>query len=198
MSHYKYLGIYLDELLDYNKCVNVLSDSASRALSGIIAKVQNLKDCGYNTYTKLFDTGVLPILNYGSEVWGYGDFSKCDIVMNRAMRFFLGVHRFAPTAGVQGEMGWMSLKYRRYLQMIKFWNRLIQMDSSRLTKRIFVWCNMHTRHSWGADIKKIAQNLELSCIYNSRDIFNEQEVKVRLLNLMKIDWQQQVLTKPRL
>ena len=82
----------------------VLFYSFSRALGGVISKYKTLRDCGYKTFTKLFETGVLSILNYGAEIWGYGNFPKCDNVMNRAMRLFLGVHRFAPTAALQGDM----------------------------------------------------------------------------------------------
>ena len=64
--------------------------------------------------------------------------------MNRAMRFFLGVHRFAPTAGVVGDMGWLSLKYRRFIAMLRFWNRLIAMNESRIAKRIFTWFYDHS------------------------------------------------------
>ena len=98
----------------------ILAESASRALGGIISKFKMLKDCGYKTYTKLFDSGVLPILNYGAEIWGYGKHPKCDNILNRAMRYFLGVHKYAPTAAVQGDMGWISLKYRRYQAMLRF------------------------------------------------------------------------------
>ena len=30
--------------------------------------------------------------------------------MKRAMRFFIGVHKFSPTCGVQGDTGWLSMK----------------------------------------------------------------------------------------
>ncbi len=133
-KEYKYLGIYLDEYLNYGKCSNILSESAGRALGGIISKFQTLKECGYNTFTKLFDTGVMSILNYGAAIWGYGRNDKCDHIMNKAMRYFLGVHRYAATAAVQGDMGWLSTKYRRYIMMLKFWNRLIKMENNRLTR----------------------------------------------------------------
>ena len=139
VSCYKYLGVYLDEFLDYGKCVQVLADSASRALGCLITKIKHLKDCGYKTYTKLFDSGVLPVLHYSAEIWGYGPHTKCDTILNRAMRYYLGVHRYAPTPGVQGEMAWLSLKYRRYILMTKYWNRLIKLDNDRLTKKIFLW-----------------------------------------------------------
>ena len=135
VDSYKYLGCYLDEHLNFHKCSQILADSGGRALGGIITKFRSLKDTGYKTYTKLFDIGVVPVLNYGSEIWCYGRFEKCDYIMNRVMRFFLG----APTCGVQGDMGWLSMKYRRYIIILKFWNRLIKMDDSRLMKRVFLF-----------------------------------------------------------
>ena len=198
VSEYKYLGIYLDEFLNYKKCSHILADSAGRALGGIIAKFMSLKDCGYKTYTTLFETGVLSVLNYGAEIWGYGYYPKCDNIINRAMRFFLGVHRFAPTAGVQGDMGWMSLKYRRYMVMLKFWNKLIIMDDSRLTKRIFLWFYEYPQNNWCSDIKKIATELDMLYVYNGKMLFDKNEIYERCQNLMSREWRDNVLDKPKL
>ena len=158
VDKYKYLGIYLDEHVEYNECSRVLAESAGRALGGIISKFRSLKDCGYKTYTKLFDTGVIPILNYGSEIWGFGTHSKCDTILNKAMRYFLGVHRYAPTAGVQGDMAWMSLKYKRYIKILTFWNRLIKLDNNRLTKRVLLWF-LNDSNNWAEDVRKISELL---------------------------------------
>ena len=68
VSQYKYLGLVLNEFLDLEITANILSDSAGRALGAIIAKTKNLKDLGFKTYQKLFNTGVLPVLNYGAEI----------------------------------------------------------------------------------------------------------------------------------
>ena len=48
--------------------------------------------CGMGLYQYGFDSGVLPILNYGAEIWGYGKHPKCDNSLNRVMRYFLGKH----------------------------------------------------------------------------------------------------------
>ena len=136
VDSYKYLGVYMDEHMTFDKCSRILADSAGRALGGVISKGKTLRDCGYKTFTKLFDAGVLSILNYGAEIWGYGNFSKCDNVINRAMRYFLGVHKFAMTAALYGDMAWLSLKFSRYISMLRFWNRLIKMENTRLTKRV--------------------------------------------------------------
>ncbi len=37
---------------------------------------------------------------------GYKSFNKIDGIQNKAIRIYLGVQRFAPTAAVSGDMGW--------------------------------------------------------------------------------------------
>ena len=80
MDSYKYLGCYLDEHLNFHKCSQILADSGGRALGGIITKFRSLKDTGYKTYTKLFDTGVVPVLNYGHKYGAMGDLKNVIIL----------------------------------------------------------------------------------------------------------------------
>ncbi len=51
-----------------------------RVLGGIIAKFKNFRNTTYHTYNRLFDAGVVPILDYCSGVWGYDDFENTDKV----------------------------------------------------------------------------------------------------------------------
>ena len=55
------------------------------------------------------------------------------------MRDFFGVHKYAPILGLHGDMGWVSLSVQRRVSMARFWNRLISMENTRLTKIIFIW-----------------------------------------------------------
>ena len=198
VDSYKYLGCYLDEHLNFHKCSQILADSGGRALGGIITKFRSLKDTGYKTYTKLFDTGVVPVLNYGSEIWGYGRFEKCDYIMNRAMRFFLGVHKFAPTCGVQGDMGWLSMKYRRYIKILKFWNRLIKMDDSRLTKRVFLFYYDRPGNNWCSDVRNIATELDILDSYDNKQIFDISMARLKCITQMSEDWVLDLNNKPKL
>ncbi len=65
-------------LIDYVFKLKVLSDSAGGALGAIIAKSKHVRDIGYRTYTKLYDCGVSPVLDYTGEVWGFKDKSPCN------------------------------------------------------------------------------------------------------------------------
>ena len=65
---YKYLGVILDEHLNFNECVKTLATAGGRALGRIISKFRNLKNVGYHTFKKLYYSGVSPILEYSSGI----------------------------------------------------------------------------------------------------------------------------------
>ena len=128
----------LDDHLTYIEGVNVLSDSAGRALGAVLDKVKFCRDLGYKTYTQLFKSCVCPILDYGAGVWGYSKHIKCEEVQNRAIRCFLGVHKLAPLLAIVGDMGWEPCEVRHGGDMVRLWNRLINMPDNKLTKQIFL------------------------------------------------------------
>ncbi len=86
MEQYKYLGLALNEFLDFNITGQVLSDAANTALASIINKYKAINGFnGYYTYTRLFQSGVCPILDYGSEIWGFRHFDKVDSILNKGI-----------------------------------------------------------------------------------------------------------------
>ena len=69
-----------------------------------------LKESGIKTYENLFNACVVPVLDYSSSVWGFNDYASIDAVQNRTIRYFLGVHRFAPKVAINGDAGWLPSK----------------------------------------------------------------------------------------
>ncbi len=68
VDKYKYLGIVLNEHLEYSMVAMILGNSAGRALGAIYNKYRLNKGFGYNTYTKLYHSRVVPVLYYCSSV----------------------------------------------------------------------------------------------------------------------------------
>ena len=95
----------LDEHLKFDSCARSLADAACRALGAVISKLKVLKNIGYITFKKMCDAGVETVYEHSSGVWGYIKSKDIDMVQNRALGYFLGGHRFAPTAGIIGDMG---------------------------------------------------------------------------------------------
>lgn len=196
-SSYKYLGIILDEHLKYDVCVKTLASSGGRALGAIIAKFRSLKGIGYSSFSKMYVAGVQPILEYASGVWGYIKSKEIDYIQNRAFRYFLGVNRFSPIAGMAGDMGWISHTLGRYLCMMRLWNRLINMPNDRLTKKVFAW-DREMANGWCSEIKKVFRQLDLLDNYNENRTCDLKNVKTKLTTIMKQNWSQDVNGKPKL
>ena len=81
---YRYLGLELNENLDYTQCVNIISGSSSRALGGLVSRYYNMNGLQYETYTKLFNNLVTPVMDYAAAIWGYKDHQKltlCNIAL---------------------------------------------------------------------------------------------------------------------
>ncbi len=72
---YTYLGLVLTEHLDYDKTASIVVKSAGRALRLLIAKFKAYGGLPYDCYTKLYDSLVQPIIDYGSAIWGTKDYS---------------------------------------------------------------------------------------------------------------------------
>lgn len=70
-------------------------------------------------------------------MWGLKETKTVDTIQNRAIRCFLGVHKFAPILAIQGDMGWVPVVVQRKCEMIRLWNRLIRMAEDRVNKRVF-------------------------------------------------------------
>ena len=197
-NKYKYLGVILDEHLTFQECIQTLSDSAGRALSSIISKFKTYKDAGYNTFTKLLNSGVLPILDYGSNIWGASKTKTANLVLNKAARYILGTHRYSPNAVLYGDTGWLTDKYRRYQSLLRYWNKLIAMSNSRLTKKIFNWEYEQNNKSWCCELKVIFNMIDMGQIYESQQPCDLSVTLKKLESLCESEWQMGLQNKPKL
>ena len=118
VNEYKYLGVFLDEHLNFDSNCKALARSASRALGLIRYKLRYLKECGCLSFTKLFTSFVCPILDYCSGVWGVKAHDNIEKVQFDAIRYFLGVHKFAPKDMLIGDVGWTSCFSRHKLALL--------------------------------------------------------------------------------
>ena len=107
IDKYKYLGVILDEFLNFESCVQVLSEAAGRALGPVIHKFKTLKEIGFRTFERMYmyEAGVASVNDYAAEIWGFKNYNISNNVQNRAMRYYLGVHKFAQIVDMQGDFG---------------------------------------------------------------------------------------------
>ena len=196
---YKYLGIYFDANLKMVKAISTLADSGSRAYGAILSKYKLMSSMGFDTYLKLFDACISPILDYCSPVWSKFNCTKLDDIQNRSMRTYMGVNRYAPKLAVAGDMGWVPGTIRRKIQTLRYWNHLINLPNDRLTKRVFLYdYNTNSEASWCSHIRQIFIENGMENIYNMLLVCDLNVAKFTLLTKYTESWKSDISHKPKL
>ena len=162
-----------------------------------------------STFTTLFSSCVFSILDYGAGVWGIKEFNEMDRVQEKAIRYFLGVHRFAPIHMLYGDIGWIPCHVQHKSSVIRLWNRLATLSASRVTSKVFHWDLLYSckQGTWSCCVKKLFSDIDLlycfdnsipcsietasRCFYeNYQDIWNIERYgkpKLRYYNMFKSD-----------
>ena len=171
-----------------------LINSDSRALGSIIGKFKTFKNLTFDSFTKLYESCVTSILDYASEVWGCCKAPSCNKIQQRAIRYYLGVHRFCPIPALNGDIGWNTCLVRRKISMVRYWNRLIKMPDESITKKIFLWDYRQYNNNWCSEIENILDNVGLANLYETKSFCNIQSLQLKLRTEYQVEWEQQCKT----
>ena len=180
---YKYLGLTINQFLDFGKMSNSFSDPADRALSAVIGKMIKNKGFPYNVFEMLYNCCVTTITDYAHEVIGFHQYSGSINVHTKAIRSYLGVGRSANLCALRYELSLMEPKSRTQIRMLRFYFRMLNMENCRLTKKIYLYdqhfaqCNP-LLSTWSSEISDII------CKNNLSAVIYTQPPKL-VLNLMK-------------
>ena len=194
---YKYLGVDFSEHLSWAKSVENTAISANKAASYLIAKARSSGAFVYTVYNHLYNTLVLPIIEYSSFIWGLKSFNHISKIQNNPMRSFLGVGRNAPIAALLGEMGWLPIAVLAKISCIRFWLRLSKMSQTRLNYAFFAEsCTLaeNGKKNWAFYIKAYLHDLSINLCF-SPSIHDEhfiQYYKDAATNLYKLEWLRQI------
>ena len=147
-----------------------LSDQANRALF-------SLKGCLFKFGTPpptlaltIFDCKILPILLYGSEVWGFHPAKDTEKVHNSMMRYILSLYPNTSVIAIRGELGRMSLRVPRFCRIIKYWLRIVKMDKDRLVYKCYDFqiknIDVEKYNFWAKDVKYLLQSYGFGEVWN--------------------------------
>ena len=73
------------------------------------------------------------------------------------MRYFLGVHKFAPLPAISIEMDWMCTQFMRWVEMVHYRNRLASMEQDRLPRFIYEWDSALNTDAWANSVVHVLQ-----------------------------------------
>ena len=200
VSQYNYLGLLLTEFLSYDEMAKAVAKSASRSLGLLISKCKINGGFKYFTFTKLFDTLVWSVIEYGASLWGTKDYSCVNSVKNRAMRFFMGVGRYTPNLSLYGDMGWIPCNIKQWTVVFRNWSRVTSMCDNRINKKVFVWSNNYGNgkiKNWSFRVKAKFKSINMDQFCDFNIILDKNSIKYienLSFNAYKDDWYEQLMS----
>ena len=196
-SQYSYLGITFNTNGSFANSKKVLVEKARRSIFAS-KRYLDFNKLPIKTCNKLFDTLFLPILLYGSEIWGAYDsinFKKWekDPVERQHTQFykcFLSLNRRAPNVVARNETGRLPLKLNILLRIIKFWIHLESLPENSIVKQCLIISNQlanETKPSFMLTVNEIIHNyLDIQKQSHSKTIQNTNNIPTIKHNLQKI------------
>ena len=137
VDDYTYLGVIFNFNGKFKKAIDTQILAAQRALFVLQKKAKKLK-LSIDIQIELFDRTILPILLYGSEIWGYSSYTEqIEIFYRKFLKSILHLNSRTPNPMVYGETGKTPIKIIIKERMVNFWLRLQYGKQTKLSVILF-------------------------------------------------------------
>ncbi len=64
----------------------MLAGAAGRALGAVISTFKSFRNAGYNAFSKMYESHVVPVIYYSAAEWGYSQFEEGGKIQNLTIR----------------------------------------------------------------------------------------------------------------
>ena len=154
---------------------------------------------------EIFDKMILPILSYGSEVWGFREYKCIEQVQIKFCKRLLGVCSSTSNAAVVGECGRFPIFLTYYVKCIKYWLKLLKMHDSRFPRAVYnmlVTFDEVGRHTWASEIKHLLHRYGFGEVWYFQSVGCEltflNQFQQRLKDCYLQDWRASVTSNSKL
>ena len=147
---------------------------------------------------ELFDKLVAPILNYGSQVWGFCEAKQIERTHLMFCKQLLSVKNSTQNDFIYGELGRTSFYVHRIYAITKYWFKILQSDDRKHIKSIYnlMLRDIETKpnsKNWASLLRNILSNLGFLHVWLSQGVGDIKQflvvLKQRLTDHFLQQWQ---------
>ena len=109
-----------------------------RVLISLLNSIYDLMPLQKNCFFKLIDAKIVPILLYGSEIWGLQRHECIERVHTYACKRFLSVPQFTCNVPVMGDCRRFPLHIYACKRAVRYWIRIINMPNHRYVYKCYI------------------------------------------------------------
>jgi hypothetical protein len=116
VTHLRYLGVYIDRSLKWERHVSIMTNRACSTIWGINLLGNSIRGLNFLNWHKVYNALVIPTLTYGAQVWytGIGQkglLHKMQVAQNERICKITGVFRMTPVEPLHNLMGVPPIPY---------------------------------------------------------------------------------------
>eukprot|EP00745_Piridium_sociabile_P014995 TRINITY_DN220_c0_g1_i2.p1 TRINITY_DN220_c0_g1~~TRINITY_DN220_c0_g1_i2.p1 ORF type:complete len:782 (+),score=58.82 TRINITY_DN220_c0_g1_i2:69-2414(+) len=193
VNMYKYLGIFFSTRLSFSFACQDLVKRAKRAVLMIFQAMHKLDCTSFNIFSKLFDSQVQSILQYGAEIWAFQNGKEIEKLHLFAMKRFLNVNSRTPNDFVYGDLGRYPLYLNSYVKCISYWLKLTRMDNHRLPYKAYKTIynlDVNGKKTWVTDVRKCLYSYGFAYVWENQGVENIIEfIKCFKQRIIDCRWQ---------
>ncbi len=181
VSDYIYLGITFNYNNKFSKAIKKQLDQGRRAMFSMLVKARRL--ClPIDIQCDLFDKMIVPIILYGSEVWGFHTTEMLEVFYRKFIKNILKLNKSTPSGMVYGEVGKLCLQTKMDKSIISYWLRLIMKDNTTLVQNTYTLSYQLFIHGiyqsvWLTNVKAILDHCGMSYIWDNQQLIDTGKVK---------------------
>ena len=191
--------------LSWGMATKTLASQANKVLI-IIKRIQY--KCGnipFDVFCDIFDTMVVPILCYGSEIWGFEYCENIEKVQRRFIKYYLGVGSKTSNVAIYGESGRYPICVHYMSRCIKYWVKLLYMDNSMYPKSCYIMLYKLSeagRDTWANKVKHLLYRYGFGNVWQYQTVGDDIKFlkifKQRLLDCYAQEWSEEVQSNRKL
>ena len=196
VKDYVYLGTTFNYNGKFDKAKKKQVLQAKKATFSLLIKVRQLT-LAVDVFKELFERLVIPVLLYGSEIWGFEDPKQLQVMCNNVMRTFLKLHRSTPMCMINGELGIKEIAEYIDNRMLNFWCNIATGDESKISTILYKWIKIlydqnNFKSAWLDKIKTILDNIGMSSTFNNitnvNKVWFKNTIKLKLDDIYNQNW----------
>ena len=177
VKEFTYLGVVFTTGGSFSETHDALSGQALKAIYKLKSYVNKFTDLSVSHMLDLFDKLILPILNYGSEVWGLSKAETIERVHLQFCKHLLGVKFQTQNNIIYGELGRLPVRNHKLFNIIRCWFKILQCDDTKYIKLTYnIMLNDLQRFpdkpSMAKSVKTMLENLGFSHVWLSQGVGN--------------------------
>jgi hypothetical protein len=199
VDKYKYLGM----LFNSTKCArsSVFKEAcvhigvkATRAMFKVTKDMHSVGNTPPIVTLKLFNSLVMPILEYGSEVLYCGkEIIPLEKVHLKQLKMMLGVNNNTSHLAIYGETGRVPLLVRQKQKVIKYWARILSLGDQSLVRLVYNLL-LSLDHSgfktWVTHVRNLLDEVNFSYAFSDQicNASSSSEIRTKVYELYVINW----------